>query len=105
MKVVSTKLDNTEFEKFQEKCNEKGCSKSETLREMIKNFSDVDHPFSHHNTVNDKEEEPKKVAKATVVLVEDDEDKEPHHDSYGNYWYWNKRTRKWAVNLDLDNIS
>jgi len=102
MKVVSTKLDNTEFEKFQDKCNEKDCSKSETLRELIKGFT-VDHPFSFHNTVKDEEEKPKEVAKATVTIIEDDEDKEPHHDSYGNYWYWNKRTQLWTVNLSPDN--
>jgi len=36
MKTVSTKLDNRDFEKFQEICNQEGQCMSEELRELIK---------------------------------------------------------------------
>jgi len=36
MKVVSTKLSNTEWEKLIDRCNEKGTTIAEYLRELIK---------------------------------------------------------------------
>jgi len=36
MKTVSTKLDNRDFEKFQEMCNHEGQCMSENLRDLIK---------------------------------------------------------------------
>ncbi len=40
MKTVGTKLDNAEYEIFEFCCNENGLSKSEQLRDLIKNFVD-----------------------------------------------------------------
>ena len=42
MKIVATKIDNEEFEKFNEKCLDKGCSKSETIRLLIREYSRQD---------------------------------------------------------------
>jgi len=39
MKTVTTKLDNDEFEEFLEICNDEGCSKSEMLRKLVKDFT------------------------------------------------------------------
>jgi len=36
MKTVSTKLDNRDFEKFQEICNQEGQCMSEELRDLVK---------------------------------------------------------------------
>jgi len=36
MKTVSTKLDNSDFEKFQNMCNDDGMCVSESLRYLIK---------------------------------------------------------------------
>jgi len=38
MKTIATKLDNKDHEKFLEICNESGCSKSEKLRKIIRDF-------------------------------------------------------------------
>lgn len=38
MKTVGTKLDNSEYEEFEEYCNENGLTKSEQLRTLIKNY-------------------------------------------------------------------
>ena len=38
MKTVGTKLDNSEYEIFEFCCNENGLSKSEQLRDLIKDF-------------------------------------------------------------------
>ena len=40
MKTVGTKLDNSEYEIFEFCCNENGLTKSEQLRDLIKNFMD-----------------------------------------------------------------
>ena len=42
MKTVGTKLDNSEFEKFDQVCHELGLTRSEQLRELIKEFNQVD---------------------------------------------------------------
>ena len=39
MKTVTTKLDNDEFEEFLDICNDEGCSKSEMLRKLVKDFT------------------------------------------------------------------
>ena len=40
MKVTGTKLDNSEYDAFESYCNEKGLTKSEQLRQLVKNFLD-----------------------------------------------------------------
>lgn len=40
MKTVGTKLDNSEYEIFDFCCKENGLTKSEQLRDLIKNFMD-----------------------------------------------------------------
>lgn len=41
MKTVGTKLDNSEYEIFDFMCQEKGLTKSEQLRDLIKNCIDA----------------------------------------------------------------
>lgn len=41
MKTIATKLDNKDYEKFLEICNESGCNKSEELRKIIRDFIDT----------------------------------------------------------------
>ena len=38
MKVVGTKLDDSDFERFQKFCNDEGLSKSEIMRNLIKEY-------------------------------------------------------------------
>jgi len=40
MKTVGTKLDNSEYDIFDFCCKENGLTKSEQLRDLIKNFMD-----------------------------------------------------------------
>jgi len=49
MKTVGTKLDNSEYEIFEFCCEEKGLTKSEQLRYLIKNFvcEKTDPPLTH----------------------------------------------------------
>ena len=64
MKTVGTKLDNSEYEIFEFCCIEKGLTKSEQLRDLIKNFV-CDKP--KHQSTN----------KAMKIIVEDEEPKPP----------------------------
>ncbi|GFN39469.1 MAG: hypothetical protein YK1309IOTA_450001 [Marine Group I thaumarchaeote] len=73
MKTVATKIDNTEFEKFENKCNDKGCSKSETLRELIRHFTEHDHAFRDNTrkelptgTLREVKSEPQKIIFETL---------------------------------------
>ena len=44
MKTVGTKLDNADYETFEDCCNENGLSKSEQLRDLIKDFVNEEEP-------------------------------------------------------------
>lgn len=67
MKTVGTKLDNSEYEIFEFCCNEKGLTKSEQLRTLIKGFVD-DKPETETITAiyDDKRPEP------TITIVDVD---------------------------------
>jgi len=67
MKTVGTKLDNSEYEIFDYCCNERGLTKSEQLRDLIKGFVD-DKPKTETITTiyDDKRPEP-----TVEVIVED----------------------------------
>ena len=41
MKVVGTKLDDSDYERFQEFCNDDGLSKSEIIRGLIRQYCDA----------------------------------------------------------------
>ena len=41
MKVVGTKLDDSDFERFQTFCNDEGLSKSEIMRGLIRQYCDT----------------------------------------------------------------
>lgn len=73
MKTVGTKLDNSEYEIFEFCCNEKGLTKSEQLRTLIKEFVDdksITHSsanFEHSNMIIEDVE----PVKPTVELIFD----------------------------------
>ena len=41
MKIVGTKLDDSDFERFQTFCNDEGLSKSEIMRGLIRQYCDA----------------------------------------------------------------
>lgn len=41
MKVVGTKLDDSDFERFQKFCTDEGISKSEMMRGLIRQYCDA----------------------------------------------------------------
>ena len=41
MKVVGTKLDDSDYERFQDFCNDEGLSKSEIMRDLIRKYCDA----------------------------------------------------------------
>ena len=66
MKTIGTKLDNSEYEIFEFLCSEKGLSKSEQLRDLIKTFiGDV-------NVSDDEDEKPTRTKGEIVGISIDD---------------------------------
>lgn len=63
MKVIGTKLDNSEYDPFEFYCNENGLTKSEQLRQLVKNFLD--------STQDKQDLEQKEKPKAIVTLTAD----------------------------------
>lgn len=75
MKTVGTKLDNSEYEIFEFCCNEKGLTKSEQLRDLIKEFVN-DKPNDERLEINyDDLEEEEPVAQGIIKRVSYDDGK------------------------------
>jgi len=70
LKVIATKLDNNDYEKFNEICNEEGNSKSEELRKIVRDFIDANKELDE----SEIEEEPKPIVRL-VADVPDHSDK------------------------------
>ena len=64
MKTVSTKIDNNDFDRLLEMCNDDGECISESLRGMIKQ-----HLEAHEEYLEMKKEE-KPVAKAQIIEID-----------------------------------
>ncbi|MFQ5496652.1 MAG: ribbon-helix-helix domain-containing protein [Nitrosopumilus sp.] len=65
MKVVGTKLDDSEYERFQEFCNDEGLSKSEIMRGLIKQYCDACEDDIQ------LQEEPSELKSPTVTIIDD----------------------------------
>ena len=76
MKTVSTKVDESVYQKLVESCGKSGRCVSERLRKLIE---------------------------ASLEAQEDKNESEydPHYDKYGNYWTWNKDKKIWTCHIDL----
>ena len=66
MKVVGTKLDDSDFERFQEFCNKEGLSKSELMRDLIRKYCDA-----CEEEVELQQDEPAEVKNPKVEIIYD----------------------------------
>jgi hypothetical protein len=71
MKTVGTKLDNTEYEIFEFCCSEKGLSKSEQLRKLIKQH--IEQPTSQDLEIKVEDVESIPQAKVKRISYDDGE--------------------------------
>jgi len=78
MKTVGTKLDNSEYEIFEFCCSENGFTKSEQLRDLIKDFvNDKPNDEPLEINYNDLEEE-EPVGKGIIKRISYDDGKTWH---------------------------
>lgn len=77
MKTVSTKVDESVYQKLVESCGKSGNCISERLRNLIED---------------------------SLESIQEDKFK-PHHDKYGNYWTYNKVKQEWVCHLNMDDIN
>ena len=84
MKTVSTKVDESVYQKLIESCGKSGNCISEKIRNLIEKSLESD-PQNKKSTVTENEHE-------------------SHYDKYGNYWTWNKDKEIWTCRLNLDNV-
>lgn len=75
MKTVSTKVDESVYQKLVESCGKSGNCISEKIRGLIEESLE-----SKENKFN------------------------PHHDKYDNYWTYDKDRQKWVCHLNMKNI-
>ena len=71
-KTASVRLETNLYTRIDEHCVNKGCSRNDFIKSAVE-----------------------------AALGKDDVDHEPHHDSYGNYWTWNKEDKIWTCHLNL----
>jgi len=74
MKVVGTKLDDSDYERFETFCMNKGISKSEIMRGLIKQYCDTCEDYSDEGdqlVTQDLEVKPIPEAKITRVSYDD----------------------------------
>ncbi len=68
MKTIGTKLDNSEYDIFDFCCQEKGLTKSEQLRKLVKGFLDAPTPKQKEpiESTGDPPRPEKKVARISL---------------------------------------
>ena len=95
MKIVGTKLDNSDYERFADFCLKEELTKSEVLRDLIKKFvNNRDQLLPEQNTSHTSKPIPNKTAQYKVVLYPDmpkgqDQFNTVSYDS-GKTWYDDK---------------
>ncbi len=77
MKTVSTKVDESVYQKLVESCGRSGKCVSERIRKLIEDSLALS-------------QESKKESEY-----------ESHYDRYGNYWTWNKDKKIWTCHINL----
>lgn len=75
MKVVGTKLDDSDYERFETFCMDKGISKSEVMRGLIKQYCDTCEDFSDDDPPVTQDLGDKPITKAKVIRVSHDDGK------------------------------
>lgn len=71
-KTASVRLDTNLYNRIDEHCVSKDCARNDFIKSAIE-----------------------------AALAKDDDvvEHKPHHDSYGNYWTWNKEDKIWTCHL------
>ena len=64
MKIVGTKLDNSDYEKFEDFCIKEGMTKSEVLRTLLKQYCQACEDEEYM-----KQQEKEKTTKQTVIAT------------------------------------
>lgn len=62
MKIVGTKLDDSDFELFQTFCNDEGLSKSEIMRRLVRQYCDA---------CEEELQTPAELKNPTITIVDD----------------------------------
>ena len=65
VKVVGTKLDDSDYERFQDFCNDEGLSKSEIMRDLIRKYCDA-----CEDELQIQSDEPVELKNPTVTIIE-----------------------------------
>jgi len=75
MKTVGTKLDNSEYEIFEFCCNDLGLTKSEMLRDLIKDFVNEDNGEASPQDLKTEQPTARPVAEGIVERISYDNGK------------------------------
>ncbi|NND87595.1 MAG: hypothetical protein HKM23_09830 [Nitrosopumilus sp.] len=76
MKVVGTKLDDVDYERFETFCMDKGISKSETMRGLIKQYcDDCENCSDEDELITAQDSEVGAIPEAKITSVSHDDGK------------------------------
>ena len=73
MRVVGTKLDDDDYERFETFCMDKGIPKSEIMRDLIKQYCDDCENYSNEDElITTQDSKVKAIPKAQICVSHDD---------------------------------
>jgi len=76
-KTASIRLEKELFDKIDEHCVTKNCSRNDFVKSSIK---------------------------SALGNKDDDVVRKPYYDSYGNYFTWDKEEKTWVCHLNMKNV-
>jgi len=77
-KTASVRLDTELYDKIDQRCVSKGCSRNDYIKDAIE---------------------------AALQKEDDDVAHQPYDDDLGNRWYWDKNDEVWVCQIDPKNLT
>jgi len=75
-KTASIRLEQELYDRIDEHCVSKACSRNDFIKSAIESALDKDDDVAH----------------------------KAHHDSHGNYWTWSHDRKIWTCHVNMDNV-
>ncbi len=99
-KTASVRLDQELFEEIDNRCEKEACSRNDFIKNAINLALEENQSDLQQSDKAQKEEH-----KVIFNTESNGKNLESHYDKYGNYWSFNKDSKKWLCHINMDNVS
>jgi len=107
-KVIHARVDDVTHGKLLEKCNTLGCTMTDLLKSsLVTTLNSDNYDDLLDDEVDDESSdiEPKPLREKRPSLMNESEGKfEPHYDSHGHYYTYDKNSERWTCRLNPKNV-